>query len=142
MYGDFQNHLQSTINEIKDAGLSNLIERFNEMDDDHSGEIDPKEFRHLARQLIPSVSDAFLEELFADVDKDNDGFISFTEYCSYCMPRLRTAELSEATRLQHEADEARSRELQQIQDQDKMTGDDSSDDDDAATVSALGNACH
>ena len=92
---------------------------FNRFDHNGDGCLSAEELTAFMMHIDPRATGheraALLDSFFA-VDKDNDGFISFTEYCSYCMPRLRTAELSEATRLQHEADEARSRELQQIQD--------------------------
>ena len=102
--------------EVKDAGLSRLIEKFNTMDHNKSGDIDSAEFCALARQLIPSCSDEFLEQMFKDVDKDGNGMISFTEYCSYCMPRLRGAEAAEKERMEREDVESRERELQQIRD--------------------------
>ena len=54
--------------EIKDVQLSRMIKTFNTSDRDESGVIDRHEFRQLARELIPSCTDAFCDEVFSELD--------------------------------------------------------------------------
>mmetsp|Transcript_31150 Transcript_31150/g.72546 ORF Transcript_31150/g.72546 Transcript_31150/m.72546 type:complete len:919 (-) Transcript_31150:94-2850(-) len=57
-----------------------LRERFEELDDDHSGEISMQEFRTLIWDLGFTVNQQEIEKLFAEVDTDGSGFIDFDEF--------------------------------------------------------------
>mmetsp|Transcript_58760 Transcript_58760/g.137164 ORF Transcript_58760/g.137164 Transcript_58760/m.137164 type:complete len:895 (+) Transcript_58760:110-2794(+) len=57
-----------------------LRERFEELDDDDSGEISLQEFRTLIWDLGFTVNQQEVEKLFAEVDTDGSGFIDFDEF--------------------------------------------------------------
>lgn len=59
---------------------SGLWQMFQTIDRNHNGEIDKAELRSAFAQSGVTVSNAKLDEFFADVDKNNDGVISYAEW--------------------------------------------------------------
>lgn len=53
---------------------------FQSIDRDHNGEIDKMELRNAFSRSGVTVSSAKLDRFFAEVDKNNDGVISYTEW--------------------------------------------------------------
>lgn len=53
---------------------------FQTIDRDHNGEIDKMELRNAFSRSGVTVSSAKLDRFFAEVDKNNDGVISYTEW--------------------------------------------------------------
>ena len=53
---------------------------FQRIDRNHNGEIDKNELRNAFAQSGVTVSNAKLDQFFAEVDKNNDGVISYTEW--------------------------------------------------------------
>lgn len=53
---------------------------FQSIDRNHNGEIDKTELRNAFAQSGVTVSNAKLDEFFSEVDKNNDGVISYTEW--------------------------------------------------------------
>jgi Ca2+-binding EF-hand superfamily protein len=53
---------------------------FQSIDHNHNGEIDKTELRNAFAKSGVTVSTSNLDEFFADVDKNNDGVISYAEW--------------------------------------------------------------
>lgn len=53
---------------------------FQTIDRNHNGEIDKAELRSAFAQSGVTVSNSKLDEFFAEVDKNNDGVISYAEW--------------------------------------------------------------
>ena len=53
---------------------------FQSIDRDQNGEIDKTELRNAFARSGVTVSNAKLDRFFAEVDKNNDGVISYTEW--------------------------------------------------------------
>jgi solute carrier family 25 phosphate transporter 23/24/25/41 len=53
---------------------------FQRIDRNHNGEIDKNELRNAFAQSGVTVSSAKLDRFFAEVDKNNDGVISYIEW--------------------------------------------------------------
>ena len=71
--------MDARLAEIKEATLGRMIDKFRQMDETNDGMIDKSELSHITRELIPSVTDGFIEDLFTQCDKDQDGVISFSK---------------------------------------------------------------
>lgn len=59
---------------------SGLWQMFQRIDRNQNGEIDKNELRNAFAQSGVTVSSARLDQFFAEVDKNNDGVISYTEW--------------------------------------------------------------
>jgi hypothetical protein len=68
------------------------IKMFREIDADDSGELSLKEFKRLARQLIPDAADKTLEQIFRESDRDKTGSIDFEEYKQICVSKIMEEE--------------------------------------------------
>ena len=68
------------------------IKTFREIDTDDTGELSLKEFKKLARQLIPDAADKTLEQIFRESDRDKTGSIDFEEYKEICVSKLKEEE--------------------------------------------------
>lgn len=64
------------LNQTEDS----LWEMFESIDRNHNGEIDKAELRNAFSRSGVTVSSAKLDRFFAEVDKNNDGVISYTEW--------------------------------------------------------------
>jgi Ca2+-binding protein (EF-Hand superfamily) len=64
---------------------------FQSIDRNHNGEIDKAELRTAFSQSGVTVSNARLDEFFAEVDKNNDGVITYAEW-RYESHRSRSSE--------------------------------------------------
>jgi solute carrier family 25 phosphate transporter 23/24/25/41 len=53
---------------------------FESIDRDHNGEIDKAELRSAFSRSGVTVSNAKVDQFFAEVDKDHDGVISYAEW--------------------------------------------------------------
>jgi len=104
----------STVNE--DTDMAADIRSFRAQDKDGSGELDRVEFGHMARQIVPKISEEALDRVFLESDMDQSGHISFTEYCTACVPRLRREEARAAKREVQESQHERESELRQVYD--------------------------
>jgi len=89
------------------------IKTFQKHDADETGELDLHEFKRLARQLVPDVTDVHLESVFAAADVDNSGHIDFEEYRTSCVPMIKDAEVDVERFKEAEARQAREQELAQ-----------------------------
>jgi len=72
--GELAKNTSFSKNEIED-----LFKEFKEMDTDHSGELDPQEFKALFKTHLKGTSDAQMQKLFQSFDSDGSGTISFQE---------------------------------------------------------------
>ena len=74
--------------EFKDIDINPLIkdfmirEAFNMFDEDHSGEIDKREFSKLITSLGLELNEKRINELMKEMDKDGSGTIDFDEFSS------------------------------------------------------------
>ena len=72
--------------EFKDIDINPLIkdfmirEAFNMFDEDHSGEIDKREFAKLITSLGLELNEKRIDELMKEMDKDGSGTIDFDEF--------------------------------------------------------------
>ncbi|KAJ6113531.1 hypothetical protein N7523_006848 [Penicillium sp. IBT 18751x] len=64
---------------------SGLWQMFQSIDRNHNGEIDKAELRTAFSQSGVTVSNAKLDEFFAEVDKNNDGVITYTEWRDFLL---------------------------------------------------------
>ncbi|KAJ5106749.1 hypothetical protein N7456_003424 [Penicillium angulare] len=64
---------------------SGLWQMFQSIDRNHNGEIDKNELRNAFAQSGVTVSNAKLDEFFSEVDKNNDGVISYTEWRDFLL---------------------------------------------------------
>ncbi|KAJ5938953.1 hypothetical protein N7466_002087 [Penicillium verhagenii] len=62
-----------------------LWQMFQTIDHDHNGEIDKIELRNAFAKSGVTVSSSKLDEFFAEVDKNNDGVISYTEWRDFLL---------------------------------------------------------
>ncbi|KAJ5945608.1 hypothetical protein N7454_002447 [Penicillium verhagenii] len=62
-----------------------LWQMFQTIDHDHNGEIDKIELRNAFAESGVTVSSSKLDEFFAEVDKNNDGVISYTEWRDFLL---------------------------------------------------------
>ncbi|KAJ5770442.1 uncharacterized protein N7511_002493 [Penicillium nucicola] len=62
-----------------------LWQMFQRIDRNHNGEIDKNELRNAFAQSGVTVSSAKLDRFFAEVDKNNDGVISYTEWRDFLL---------------------------------------------------------
>ncbi|KAJ5695759.1 hypothetical protein N7455_001351 [Penicillium solitum] len=62
-----------------------LWQMFQSIDRDHNGEIDKMELRNAFSRSGVTVSSAKLDRFFAEVDKNNDGVISYTEWRDFLL---------------------------------------------------------
>ncbi|QQK40529.1 Mitochondrial substrate carrier [Penicillium digitatum] len=62
-----------------------LWKMFQSIDRDHNGEIDKMELRNAFSRSGVTVSSAKLDRFFAEVDKNNDGVISYTEWRDFLL---------------------------------------------------------
>jgi solute carrier family 25 phosphate transporter 23/24/25/41 len=67
---------------------SGLWQMFQAIDRNHNGEIDKGELRSAFAQSGVTVSSAKLDNFFAEVDKNNDGVISYAEWRFVLTPAL------------------------------------------------------
>ena len=83
--------MKTTLNEdveFKDIDINPLIkdfmirEAFNMFDEDHSGEIDKREFSKLITSLGLELNEKRINELMKEMDKDGSGTIDFDEFSS------------------------------------------------------------
>lgn len=74
------------------------VNAFRGADGDGSGELDLREFKRLALQLLPDVPDERLNEVFGAADQDGSGRIDFEEYRNVCIPMLKNEEVDQAKR--------------------------------------------
>ena len=81
--------LKTSLNEdteFKDLDINPLIkdfmirEAFNMFDEDHSGEIDKREFSKLITSLGLELNEKRINELMKEMDKDGSGTIDFDEF--------------------------------------------------------------
>ncbi|KAJ5141875.1 hypothetical protein N7526_002870 [Penicillium atrosanguineum] len=64
---------------------SGLWQMFQSIDRNHNGEIDKAELRSAFSQSGVTVSNARLDEFFAEVDKNSDGVITYTEWRDFLL---------------------------------------------------------
>ncbi|KAJ5952646.1 uncharacterized protein N7479_011059 [Penicillium vulpinum] len=76
-----QAEFRAFLNRTED-GLSQM---FQSIDRDHSGAIDKTELRNAFSRSGVTVSNAKLDRFFAEVDKNNDGVISYTEWRDFLL---------------------------------------------------------
>eukprot|EP00607_Mallomonas_marina_P005871 CAMPEP_0182439338 /NCGR_PEP_ID=MMETSP1167-20130531/86376_1 /TAXON_ID=2988 /ORGANISM="Mallomonas Sp, Strain CCMP3275" /LENGTH=735 /DNA_ID=CAMNT_0024633015 /DNA_START=2016 /DNA_END=4220 /DNA_ORIENTATION=- len=65
-----------------------LMTLFKSYDIDHSGQLDPKQFRACLESLDLYLSAGEILTLMAIADKDNSGLVSFQEFCDFCANNL------------------------------------------------------
>ncbi|KAJ5897663.1 hypothetical protein N7504_007951 [Penicillium tannophilum] len=76
-YDEFQAFINQT--------ESGLWQMFQSIDHNHNGEIDKTELRNAFSKSGVTVSTSNLDEFFADVDKNNDGVISYAEWRDFLL---------------------------------------------------------
>ncbi|KAJ5690509.1 hypothetical protein N7462_004901 [Penicillium macrosclerotiorum] len=64
---------------------SGLWQMFQSIDRNHNGEIDKAELKSAFSQSGVTVSSAKLDEFFAEIDKNNDGVITYTEWRDFLL---------------------------------------------------------
>lgn len=57
-----------------------LLDLFNSIDRDHDGKLEKKELQSAFRSAGVTVPSSKLDQLFDDVDSNNDGVISYEEW--------------------------------------------------------------
>ena len=65
-----------------DKNLKNFMikQAFNMFDEDHSGEIDKNEFRALIKSIGLKMTEKEIDDMIADMDKDENGAVDFEEF--------------------------------------------------------------
>ena len=81
------------------------LQHFKSHDHDFSGEINRIELGRLAREVVPTITDATLDAIFGAADVDGSGEISYDEFRAKCLPQLHEeeAELRERNKQAEEA---------------------------------------
>ena len=69
--------------QLSDAAKEQIREEFEFFDKDQNGRIDLAEFIEMLTVLSPKTKANRVEEGFAIIDSDGDGFISFTEFLDW-----------------------------------------------------------
>jgi hypothetical protein len=98
-----------------DADHMVAVSAFRGADGDGSGELDLKEFKRLALQLLPDVPDERLDEVFTAADQDVSGRIDFEEYRNVCIPMLKNEEVDVKKRREESLKATQAREIKQAE---------------------------
>merc|ERR1719377_474559 len=61
-------------------GKDEMLKGFKMFDDDNTGKISMKNFKRVAKELGETLSDAELEAILSEADKDGDGEINESEF--------------------------------------------------------------
>eukprot|EP01041_Mallomonas_annulata_P004128 gene4128-8205_t len=83
----------------QDSIQRRLMTLFKSYDVDHSGELDPKEFRACLESLDLRLSAGEILTLMAVADQDHSGSISYIEFCEFCSNNLVHLEREKHIRL-------------------------------------------
>jgi Ca2+-binding EF-hand superfamily protein len=75
------------IDEEEKRQISELKEVFDHFDQDHSGNIDAKELKHLLKCLGENPVEAEIQDMIAALDKDNSGTIDWVEFAEMMMAK-------------------------------------------------------